>query len=122
MGIGAIGSSAGAAAAAAVGVPARRPANLDGDLAKYEGQLSDWTYCASGKTPEGKVKIAQISDKISTIKAQMHQADQASAAAKAVVAKPAAPASTIRVTDVVSPNARTSAATTALGGTIDVYV
>jgi hypothetical protein len=40
-------------------------------------QQSDWVHCASSETPEGKAKIAEISDKISAIKRQMQSAESA---------------------------------------------
>ena len=53
------------------------PAGLDAALAKSQGQLADWVCCASAKTPAGKAKIAEISDRIDAIKAQMEKAGQA---------------------------------------------
>jgi len=50
------------------------PANVSAELAKYESQLSDWVHCASSKTSEGKAKIAEITDKIKSIKAQVKRA------------------------------------------------
>lgn len=58
----------------AVAVP--RPAAADGQLAKCESQLSDWVHCPSGKTPAGRAKIAEISDQIATLKAQIKEADE----------------------------------------------
>ena len=46
-------------------------ASLEGELAKCETQLADWTHCVSAKTPEGKAKIAEIRAKIDDIKASM---------------------------------------------------
>jgi hypothetical protein len=110
MGTGAIGSVAGVPGNA-IGAAQPRPVNLDADLAKYEGQLSDWTFCPSGKTPEGKVKIAQLSDRVSSIKTQMHKAEQARAAANAPAA--AAPR--------VAAPVRAGAEPKALGTHVDVY-
>ncbi|BBL70945.1 hypothetical protein [Methylogaea oryzae] len=47
------------------------PAYLDSQLKKYEAQLADWVGCPSCKTPEGKAKIAEISDQISAVKRQI---------------------------------------------------
>lgn len=58
----------------AVAVP--RPAAADGQLAKCESQLSDWVHCPSGKTPAGRAKIAEISNQIATLKAQIEQTDE----------------------------------------------
>ena len=58
----------------AIAVP--RPATADAQLAKCESQLSDWVHCPSGKTPAGRAKIAEISNQIATLKAQIKQADE----------------------------------------------
>ena len=58
----------------AIAVP--RPAAADGQLAKCESQLSDWVHCPSGETPAGRAKIAEISNQIATLKAQIKQADE----------------------------------------------
>lgn len=110
MGIQAIGS--GGAAVSGAGTPASQPANLDAELAKYQGQLADWTFCPSGKTPEGKAKIQQISERIGTIKTQMHKAQQARAAAKAPAAAQSQEGAPARV----------ASDSKALGHRVDVYV
>ena len=51
-----------------------------GELAKLEGQLADWVHCPSGKTDEGKEKIAEITDKIDVAKGQIKKTDDAKAA------------------------------------------
>ncbi len=53
------------------------PSSAGAELAKYESQLSDWVHCASSKTSEGKAKIAEITDKIESIKAQVKRAEDA---------------------------------------------
>lgn len=62
--------------AATVGVRAA-PGALDGQLAKYQIELADWTNCPSCTTPEGKAKIAEISDKIKEIQQQISASDSA---------------------------------------------
>jgi 3'-phosphoadenosine 5'-phosphosulfate sulfotransferase len=57
--------------------PQTAPANASAELAKYESQLSDWVHCASSKTSAGKAKIAEITDKIESIKAQVKLAEEA---------------------------------------------
>lgn len=49
---------------------------LEGQLAKFEVQLSDWTHCPSCTTPEGKAKIAEIGDKIKDIQQQIAASDK----------------------------------------------
>ena len=44
---------------------------LEGQLAKYEVQLSDRVSCPFCTTPEGKAKIAEIEAKIKDIQLQM---------------------------------------------------
>ena len=65
------------------------PAGLDAALAKSQSQLADWVCCPSATTSTGKAKIAEISDRIDAIKAQMQKAEQAvRGAAAAVTARP----------------------------------
>lgn len=59
----------------------RPPAAAGGELAKLEIQLSDWIHCPSCKTPAGKAKIAELTDKIDVIKAQVKAAEDAKATA-----------------------------------------
>jgi hypothetical protein len=56
-------------------------ATSSGELAKCESQLSDWVHCASSKTSAGKAKIAEITNKIDSIKADMKKADESKTAA-----------------------------------------
>jgi hypothetical protein len=44
---------------------------LDAQLDKYKVQLADWVNCPSCKTPEGKAKIQELSDKIAAIEQKM---------------------------------------------------
>lgn len=52
-------------------------ASLEGQLAKCQVQLADWVSCPAGKTPEGKAKIAALSDRISELEQRMKTADAA---------------------------------------------
>jgi len=70
-------SSLNVSTAASDATPQATPANASAELAKYESQLSDWVHCASSKTSEGKAKIAEITDKIESIKAQVKRAEDA---------------------------------------------
>jgi len=72
-------------------VPAPAPVNADAQLAKYQSQLSDWVQCPSGKTPEGKAKIAELTDKIQSLKSQMKQADEVQRTPPAASAPPQGP-------------------------------
>jgi len=60
-----------------------------GELAKLESQLSDWVHCPSSKTEAGKEKIAEITDKIDTAKAQIKKAEDSKAEAQPSPPKPA---------------------------------
>ena len=71
----AVSGSSGAGAYAGPAVSSAR--GLDAELARSEVQLSDWTHCVSAKTPHGKEKIAEISAKVSDIKARMKRAEEA---------------------------------------------
>jgi hypothetical protein len=46
---------------------------LQTQLSRYETQLADWCNCPSGKTPEGKKKIADLQQKADIVKAQIKQ-------------------------------------------------
>jgi hypothetical protein len=48
---------------------------LQSQLNRYQVQLDDWCNCPSGKTPEGKAKIRDLTDKVDALKAQLKQAD-----------------------------------------------
>ena len=63
--------------AASAPAPQAAPANASAELAKYEAQLSDWVHCASSKTSQGKAKIAEITHKIESVKAQVKRAEDA---------------------------------------------
>lgn len=45
--------------------PGQSTAGLETQLAKYQVQLADWVSCPSCKTPEGKAKIQELSNKVS---------------------------------------------------------
>ena len=69
-------SSLNVSTVASAAAPQAAPANASAELAKYESQLSDWVHCASSKTSEGKAKIAEITDKIESIKARVKRAEE----------------------------------------------
>ena len=50
---------------------------LQAQLDRYQRQLADWVHCPSCKTPEGKAKIADLSDKIGAIQQRLKAADAA---------------------------------------------
>lgn len=52
-------------------------AGLESQLDQYKVKLADWENCPSCKTPEGKAKIAEISDRISEIEQRLKVADAA---------------------------------------------
>lgn len=56
-------------------VAGKLSAGLETQLAQYKVKLADWASCPSCKTPEGKAKIAEISDKISDIQQRLEAAD-----------------------------------------------
>jgi hypothetical protein len=51
---------------------------LSAQLARYQVQLADWENCPSCKTPEGKAKIADLTDKISSVKQRLKSAELSS--------------------------------------------
>ncbi len=70
QGIQSIASSSSAGSA----YPTRPSASvLEAQLNRYEVQLADWCNCGSAKTPEGKAKIQDLTNKADTIKAQLEK-------------------------------------------------
>jgi len=47
------------------------PSGQEAQLDKYKVQLADWVHCPSCKTPEGKAKIRELSDKIAAIEQRL---------------------------------------------------
>jgi hypothetical protein len=73
--LGAIGTSSAPASAAG-----KSTAALAAQLSRCQTQLSDWVNCPSGKSPEGKAKIAEISGNIAELKQRLQQPDVPTAA------------------------------------------
>jgi nicotinic acid mononucleotide adenylyltransferase len=46
---------------------------LELGLSRYEAQLADWVTCPSGKSPEGKKKIADLQQKVDSTKDAIKQ-------------------------------------------------
>jgi hypothetical protein len=61
-------SAIGSSSLAGSGYSGNSLSGLDVQLDKYNVQLADWVNCPSCKTPEGKAKIQELSDKIAAIK------------------------------------------------------
>lgn len=66
--------------------------SLEAKLSQYKQKLADWVSCPSSKTPEGKAKIKEFSDKVSdtqkriqTIQTARQEPPSASAAIKTPV-------------------------------------
>ncbi len=57
----------------AVDAASGRSAAFDAELARYQRQLAEWVDCPPGKTPEGRAGIAQIEDKVASVKAGLKQ-------------------------------------------------
>jgi hypothetical protein len=51
--------------------PGATAATLDGQLARYQKQLSECVNCDSSKTPEGQAQIQDLSAKIAEVKARI---------------------------------------------------
>ena len=82
---------------------------LEAQLARYEIKLADWCHCPSGKTPEGKQKIAELQAKADAIKAQLQQVEAARSQQKVAATSPPA-------------ESRPADGRSALGNSIDVVV
>jgi hypothetical protein len=93
---------AGTGASATRGSP-----SLDAQLQTCRSQLEDWVTCPSAKTPEGKEKIRQITDKFDAIKRQMKQTDAAIAqrAPKTAQAAPQHPSAVLEAPSESDPQA-----------------
>lgn len=100
--------------AAGVGRPAA--GGLEAQLARFEKQLSEWTCCDSAKTPGGKQKIQEISDRIGEIKARIDAVAAASADERAAVSRPAQPELAAAPIGVSASSGRASA----VGNLVDV--
>jgi hypothetical protein len=50
---------------------------LESRLSRYETQLADWCHCPSGKTPEGKKKIADLLQKAGATREEIRQIEAA---------------------------------------------
>jgi hypothetical protein len=48
---------------------------LQTQLSRYETELADWCNCPSGKTPAGKLKIADLQAKTDAARAQLEQVE-----------------------------------------------
>ena len=117
--------------------PPREPAALDADLAKSQGELSDWVHCASSKTLQGKAKIEEISARISLIKAKIEESDSAKGASPSMTKSSDASRASVgevafadRVRDALSVGGTKgeegwiadARAPTTIGGIVDVFV
>ncbi len=80
-------TSISAVVSGAAAAPASAGSGLDAELAKCQGQLSDWVHCPSGKTTEGKTKIAEIESRLEGIKARIARRDKAAEPATDAVGK-----------------------------------
>ena len=107
--------------------PDIRPARsgiLENQLSKYEVQLADWCACPSGKTPEGKKKIADLRDKVNSVRVQLQRIETARARAKdlesAAAAKSDSPAKA--ASSDFPAKANSAAASSSMGGLVDVQV
>ena len=73
----------------AIGTPTSNPpystggVALQGQLARYEKELSACINCSTAKTTEGKQKIQEVSSQIEQIKARIEQATQTRATRQA---------------------------------------
>ncbi len=57
-------------------IPARGSGVLEMQLANYQRQLADWCACPSGKTPEGRKIITDLTDKVAAIEKTLAATDQ----------------------------------------------
>jgi len=125
--VAAIGSSAGAAATAAIGA-AKSPVGLEAERARVQKELSACVNCATAKTAKGQANIQALSSRLATITTQLEGATRARAVRPPEptpadpVAPPRAPeaASAPRSASVASP-AEAVAAVPAPGRRIDVF-
>lgn len=86
-------------------------AGLEAQLDQYKKKLGDWVNCSSGKTPEGKTKIAEISTRISDIQKRINEATATRSNTR--VPDPASPPTTDKVTP--------ASAWTTVGTRLDVF-
>ncbi len=96
-------------------------AGLESQLAKCQVQLADWVSCPSGKTPEGKAKIAALSDRISNIEQRMKTADAVRQNQKAASLKDSVAQSPSPQPDGAQPSPMSPPSIGSLGSRIDVH-
>lgn len=101
-------------------------ASLQGQLQRFQQQLSDCVNCSSAKTPEGKADIDAIASKIGQIERRIDQlgkgqpgANSADSAAKAGASDDRRPATQSEATAVTPPPA--PLLPTAFGAPLDLY-
>lgn len=70
-------ASIGSAAISSPGVVATPTSGLEAQITRYQKQLSECVNCESAKTPEGKVAIETISNKIDSAKARIDELNAA---------------------------------------------
>ena len=80
-----------AVARAAAPAEVRAPVTDSPELAQAELRLSDWVHGPSGKTPDGKAKIADLLEQVDTIKASIRKANDAGALSRPPLQAGAAP-------------------------------
>ena len=85
---------------------------LESQLNRYQAQLADWCNCPSAKTPEGKAKIQEISDKAGAVKTQLDRIN---------AAKSRQPSGLRNTNTNSTPGASADTAATTIGSFLDVF-
>ena len=113
-----------------VGSPATTPSfstggvALQGQLARYEKELSACVNCATAETTEGKQKIQEVSSQIEQIKARIEQATQTRSRLRVEENSPVGLSGGVTITETKSAVAADSKAQpkSRIGSLIDVIV
>lgn len=71
-----VSAVSGSASVDPAGISSRPRSGAAVELAKCKKDLANWVDCPSGRTSAGKAKIAEITDKISALKAEVERAEK----------------------------------------------
>jgi len=96
-------------------------AGLEARLDQYKIKLADWVSCPSCKTPEGKAKISEISDKISEIRTRIDAITASKSNTQPAPPNAKTPAGIAANRDALVPASASGLATATVGSRLDTF-